>query len=130
MKTSLLLAFATILFLSGCTKDVYTINDTVEIDFNDSESVSLTEGKITISYIKLDESRCPPNVVCIWAGQVAVTLRIDESNEEFTLGFHEDYDSEYTYGDYLITLLAVKYTSDKKFGSQKHSCLELKVEKQ
>jgi hypothetical protein len=51
------------------------------------QSVDLAPG-VALAFDKVDDSRCPPDVKCIWAGKLSYTfaLKTPESAEVFTLG--------------------------------------------
>ncbi len=56
-----------------------------------------------------DDSRCPEGVTCIWAGDVAARIRIDDGREpsrEVALHLNTA-DREVAHGDYRVTLVAV-----------------------
>lgn len=47
---------------------------------------TITDGAIRLTPVSLlEDSRCPVDVVCIWAGQVRVSVRLDAEGEQKTL---------------------------------------------
>lgn len=104
----------------------YEINDTVKIDYQDT--IKIIPDDIIISFdTVLEDSRCPINAMCVWAGRVKIefTITIDghstslqkEVKEHFTIGDYyfelvlvnpyPELDSEYTMEDYNIDMLII-----------------------
>ena len=51
------------------------------VEFRLGESVELPGQGIGISFDRvLEDSRCPANVVCVWAGQVVIELTVTEAD--------------------------------------------------
>lgn len=50
----------------------------VELRFDETAKA----GELTLRWLTVEDSRCPVDVVCIWAGQVAVTLELTRGDEE------------------------------------------------
>lgn len=51
------------------------------------ESIDLATG-VTLTYDSISDSRCPPDVKCIWAGKLSYqfTLKSGRATEQFALG--------------------------------------------
>lgn len=129
MRIQVLVSILAISLSMSCKKAPNYLNESVKIDYEKSEFISLANEDIEIEFASIKEdSRCPPNANCFWAGQVAVEISINNETK-FTLGFHEDYEPKAQYDDYIISLLSVKYGSDKSWGRKKCSSIELIVEK-
>ncbi len=59
------------------TSDAYTISLTPGKHF------SIPEENLTITLIRVNDSRCPAGAKCVWAGQASVTLQVNK------VGVHE-----------------------------------------
>ncbi len=68
---------------SSCQKD--SLNVMKSADFNRSFDLELNgkvvlpkeDSNLMLSFIQLNDSRCPADVQCIWAGNAAVNLRFE-----------------------------------------------------
>lgn len=126
--TSLFLIFGfSFLFLS-CEKEVFNLNEEVSIGFNTSISVETSDiGILEIRYTELlNESRCPPNVQCVWAGFVKVKLKLNDQ-QHVELGLGENTLDSVIYNNHVIKLLSVNYDSDNDFGNEKKSSIVISV---
>jgi hypothetical protein len=116
--------------LAGCVKRTFELNDEFTLKFGKNAKVDIGNNEqVSIDYRELvEESRCAPNVQCVWAGRVAVKLRLD-SGTDMILGInHNDYPNTAVYKNHVFTLVNVKYTSDDDFGKDDKSSVVLKVE--
>ena len=124
------LSFSLIVFflLTGCTKKKVGLNVPFELKINQSAVVSANGSSINVKFIQLvEESRCPPNVECIWAGRVAIKLKINNS-EEFIIGLnHSNYPSTFNYMNREYALLDVNYTNEASFGIENKCVVKLEV---
>jgi hypothetical protein len=124
------LSFSLIVFflLTGCTKKKVGPNVPFELKINQSAVVSANGSSINVKFIQLvEESRCPPNVECIWAGRVAIKLKIN-NNEEFIIGLnHSNYPSTFNYMNREYALLDVNYTNEASFGIENKCVVKLEV---
>lgn len=77
---------------------------------------TITLGAISITFVKvLEDSRCPKNVNCMWAGQARVEVLVSENGkepitQEITLGATEEVSKNKTFfkeGDYFIKALTL-----------------------
>lgn len=99
------------------------IGETVNIK---DESSSLKVNKL------IDDSRCPSNVNCIWAGQVSFDMSFKKTiNQNFTIGFGGSTTSTKSIDGYNIKLIKVSPTAFTSGNTPKESdyLLTLKVEK-
>lgn len=111
----------------GCKKKTVRLNEEFTLNFNKTAIVKTDGKKIAIKFNKLvEETRCQPDVQCVWAGEVAVRIQLDGDSESI-LGFHSAYPSGITYKDRTIKLLEVNYDRGK-YGEESHYSLRLKVE--
>lgn len=124
------LSFSLIVFflLTGCTKKKVGPNVPFELKINQSAVVSANGSSINVKFIQLvEESRCPPNEECIWAGRVAIKLKIN-NNEEFIIGLnHSNYPSTFNYMNREYALLDVNYTNEASFGIENKCVVKLEV---
>lgn len=123
-----------ILFLSlpllmlGCQKETFQLNQEFTLDFNKAAFIHIEGEEYEIKFIRLvEESRCPPDVVCFWQGQVAVKISLDK-NTEITLGLHEEIPASAVYKNHIIQLLEVNFDKKKNYGKENHYSIRLKVE--
>ena len=114
--------------LTGCAKKKGGLNVPFELKINQSAVVSVNGSSINVKFIQLvEESRCPPNVECIWAGRVAIKLKINNS-EEFIIGLnHSNYPSTFNYMNREYALLDVNYTNEASFGIENKCVVKLEV---
>jgi hypothetical protein len=89
--------------------------------------VKVDGKKFKIRFAKLvEETRCQPDVECVWAGEVAVRIELDNV-EQFVIGFHSEYPSSIVYKDHTIRLLEVNYKSNS-YDLEENYSIRLKVE--
>ncbi len=127
-KRVLFLIISTALILISCKKEVFLLDEDVSIGFNSSIFVETTDnGKMAVEYIELlDESRCPPNANCIWAGFVKVKLKLNDE-QYVELGLGETTVDSITFNNHVIKLLSVEYDSDDDFGIENKSSVVIHV---
>ena len=88
MKNSILLlslGFTIIFFMSS--NESFAEEKQVEINLDNS----LYVNDIEISFLEVDDSRCPSDVTCVWQGQVLATIQMQNKTheiiEQFSLGY-------------------------------------------
>jgi hypothetical protein len=124
----LILLLMPVLLFIGCTKETYNLNNEFTLDFNETATVIVDGEKWEIKFIELlEESRCPPDVFCFWAGQVAVKIEINKEINA-NIGLHTTIPQAYQYKNRLITLLSVEFDKDKNYGKKKHYSIKLRVD--
>ncbi len=122
--------FLFILILFSCEKDIFMTNEVANIPFGKSIDIELSGNeKMTLEFTDLlEDSRCPPNVTCGWAGECSFTLLVN-GKDKLKFGFPDDvYSAILEYGEYKITITDVLYDKDDNFGMEKHCTVKLKVE--
>ena len=90
-KTCLLFAGITVMSNSSCDKDslgsVKTsgFNSPFELALNGNMILSKEKKELIVKLNKITDSRCPPNLQCIWAGNVTteVKLTAEDGSEAF-----------------------------------------------
>lgn len=103
------------------------VNQEFELKYGKTAVVTLNNGDhVEISFDKSEESRCAPNVQCIWEGFANVMLSLNQ--EEDTLGLLQSpHPSIKSHGNFEIQLLELNYPSDDDFGKQEKAKVKLKV---
>jgi hypothetical protein len=72
------------------------------------QPLSIDGGRLTIAFTDLNDSRCPANVVCVWEGDAAATLRLEGAGAVATPTLHTRLDPKgTTHAGYEITLVNV-----------------------
>lgn len=60
--------------------------ETTAIAGADQQVVYISEGSpFSVEVISIEDSRCPSDVVCVWAGEVRVTFSISETDQPIDL---------------------------------------------
>jgi len=117
MKRNYFLVIGLISAFLSCNKEneptlvnQFRLNDTIKIAFGDS--LFNSDEKIYIAFNSvLEDSRCPMNANCIWAGTAIVDFHISASNitVPFELATNEvnNYSSDMIIDDFEIKLLGL-----------------------
>jgi len=72
------------------------------------QPVSLDGGRLVVSFTDLNDSRCPANVVCVWEGDAAATLRLEGAGAVATPTLHTRLDPKATtHAGYEVALVNV-----------------------
>lgn len=57
-----------------------------EFQLKSGQTASLEPEEITIKFLRVtSDSRCPSDVICVWAGQVEVLLNVSVNNKSFDI---------------------------------------------
>ena len=120
MKPVLILTGATALLLSGCVS--YKVRDDGTARARIGQTVQVSGVSVTPLEV-LEDSRCPTDVQCIWAGRLRLKARVEArgaaSEQELTLG------EEQQVANGRLTLVDVRpgreqgrniWTEDYRFG--------------
>lgn len=117
-----------ILLMTACAKQTVDLNTEFTLDFNETVDVEVEGEKWKIKFIELvEESRCPPDVTCIWEGQVAVKIQINATTEA-EVGQHTTIPAMYPFKNHVIHLLEVNYDKKENFGKEQYCSIRLRVE--
>ena len=101
-------------FASGCEKDEistsidFDLDENVEIKYE--QLAQLNEVDLHLMVVEvLEDSRCPKDALCVWAGQVKLNLEIiNNGTKTFEeIDFSEGQNSEILVENYLIQLTTV-----------------------
>ncbi len=122
------LFFLSIILLAvGCNKKTHDLNQDFMLDFDKKSFIQIDGKKVEIKFTKLvEDSRCAPGKQCIWAGTVAVKVKLDK-NTDIIFGDGLNYPPSSSYKNHQIILLDVMYDSEKNFGKEKHCRIRLRV---
>jgi len=128
MIKSFSIVFLMFLLITGCIKKIILPTVPFELTFNQQGTLSANGTRLTVQFTQLvEESRCPPNMECIWAGQVAIKLKINNS-VQFIVGLnHSNYPSTFNYMNREYALLDVNYTNEASFGIENKCVVKLEV---
>lgn len=119
MKNLILLSLTIILISAGsCSKKEesagFNLDESFLLAYNGTSHLENNPGiKIQFSEL-LEDSRCPTDVQCVWAGRVALKVIFSQNGNQQTgtLALGEiagtSYSNETTFGDYTVKLLTVK----------------------
>jgi hypothetical protein len=58
--------------------------DADEVTLSHGKKVSVPQAGLTIQLLRVNDSRCPKGVACIWAGHAAVTLKVTAAGQPAT----------------------------------------------
>ena len=117
-----------ILLIIGCKKETYDLKDEFILDFNRAVFIKIEGIEYEVKFTSLEEdSRCPPDVYCYWAGEVAVKLNLN-NDTDFIIGHHSSYLSTAEYKNHTIRLLEVNYDKKKNFSKEKHCSIKIRVD--
>jgi len=124
MKSVLIMLVAVVmlfpmLFLSGSANASIDVSARVRpgipFDLAFGESVEVEGTGVTVKFLNVTEdSRCPADAICIWAGQVSILVGViasgtDPENFVLTSGAGSDVSlSEHQVGDYVLKLTVVQ----------------------
>lgn len=124
-KVVFLIIIVIIVFIFGCSESEKTPNSDgndnsypqikLEEPFNlkFGQTILIDTVNIKVKFLKVTEdSRCPSDVVCIWAGQVSVLLNVNNNRNDvgdikLTLGQNKD-EAVKDIGGYFLKLIDVK----------------------
>jgi hypothetical protein len=105
MKTKVIFLFIFIIFTSGCEK----IEIGRPFDCHMGTNYKVTDN---LSFIvnSLNDSRCPKDVVCCWAGEVHIFMSVNLSNNVIDTVLYQDPSASYPikFGGYGFSLIDVE----------------------
>ena len=107
------------LFLAACSSGAGTApkadpsTSSVAGAFDDTvrvvrgQQTAVDGGRLKVTYTDLTDSRCPANVVCVWAGDAAATIRLDVGGAVATPTLHTALEPKSaTHAGYTVTLVS------------------------
>ncbi|WP_142453350.1 hypothetical protein [Gracilimonas mengyeensis] len=122
-KQLILLIFGTLLFVScdnhfpGESRD-FKIGE--EFDLRVGQLAETNGASITIQFMEiLEDSRCPASLMCFWAGNAKVSMKIAEGNSErmLELNTHPDMKQSEIFQGYKLQLIALNPYPQKQYPS-------------
>lgn len=114
--TTSIVATSTILNISSTTSPATTTKPIVQtfpknITLSISDSYTFPDGTV-LTIKQINDSRCPIDVQCVWAGNVVVKFNINKGNtdEDFELKYsiNNNEPSVYKYKEYKIKILNIQ----------------------
>lgn len=107
----------------SCKKE-QALHQDFSLKINQRARISTGSSLLNIKFSELvQDSRCPPETYCYWAGKAIIALEINDSI--VTLG---DTSIVYDYGPHQIQLKSVDYPSKRTFGKERHCTITLRVD--
>lgn len=114
----------------GCNKAAIKPNKETTLQFNQVRDTDLGADEFTIQFSKLvEESRCEPGTNCVWEGQAAIELTLDNSVKD-TIGVnHMTCDPQISYKGHTIYLLGVEYSGGSSNWANESKCeISIRIE--
>ena len=95
-----------------------------DITLYQNESISIAEIPLSIRVLTITDSRCPSDVVCVWAGQASVGFGIEATPFQLLIGQFKEFDIQ---GKHIrITLIDVTpYPTTANGGDKKSAVLAI-----
>ncbi|HSS22109.1 MAG TPA: hypothetical protein VLL54_18715 [Pyrinomonadaceae bacterium] len=111
-------------FSSPHSKRVRQVSTAQPFDLKQGQTVSVKGTKLEIKVLEIQDSRCPRNVTCVWAGNGAVKLSVSlhgRNRQVLTLNTMnaQKFLSEQNYGGYKLALQTLNpYPGDGQSGDK------------
>lgn len=115
-KIKILSAILFVISVIGCTDNtdstspntpavvINKIVDSVLVQINYGQE-ALIENNIRIKFDGVSDSRCPKDVICVWAGDGGVSLMLSKGNDQLHIFLHTVlFPREINYGGFRIIL--------------------------
>ncbi len=103
-----LLALFSITFFNSCSKDD-DIKVGNEFDLKLEQTLTFKEGGFDLELINVADSRCPPNMDCLWPGAGVIDIRIIDGEDAITtiqLSTNDNYiTNTVNYGGFTFELI-------------------------
>ena len=111
---------------------------TTEVAYAKLASVKTSAGDLKVELLSVNDSRCPSNVVCVWAGVADVKFSISDSNDKTDVavtfaGADKDASQAFKLGsqNYLISVTQVlPYPETSKSPELEDYKINVSIEKQ
>ena len=118
MKSLLVLLIITGIVFGGqvfaIAENSKSFDSNFEIKQNQSESIGIKINQtiefedLEIKFIKIEDSRCPSDVTCIWEGEAKITFQIKQQSESQTITLTtQDISTTTSVGRYEISLMNI-----------------------
>jgi hypothetical protein len=107
MKTIIIINFIIILSYNTCQKEFVPFNETIELNYKVTKTFD--DSNLKICFDSVADSRCPTDVVCVWAGNAAVSFIFTDANKEtrFVLNTYQGFRTDTLISGYRIKLVDV-----------------------
>ncbi|MFC1920637.1 hypothetical protein ACFLYQ_02800 [Chloroflexota bacterium] len=132
MKTKplILASLVVMLALTGCFADINKVALGDEFQLKIGESAAIQGENLNITFLEvLEDSRCPKNVTCIWAGRANSLVRITITDTTGDIELIEpgltDTPNQYTYRNYQITYYLLPYPENAGESLEYHLLLKI-----
>ena len=79
MRNAILGLLLTFIFGGVLTANAQTSQ---EVSLRLNKQTKLSRSKMTIKFVALEDSRCPQDVTCVWAGNAKVTIRVTSADAD------------------------------------------------
>ncbi len=108
-KLLFLLGMAMLLGAAKCKQDadlLFNVGDTFKVKVGEMAGCACKE--VAIQFVGVTEdSRCPKNTNCVWAGEIKTSMMINGNTHEMKLGADEKGSAKIEAGNYTVQLLEV-----------------------
>ncbi|WP_346856361.1 hypothetical protein [uncultured Draconibacterium sp.] len=109
MRATFIFSSVLLIFLLSCKKEddnfiKFTMGKEAEFQFN--QDYTSSDGSLRFTLSEINDSRCPTGAMCVWAGEVAVTIEITKPVADTIILTLPD-DVSATSGKYNFKLLEV-----------------------
>lgn len=97
-----------LLTLASCSNDTGNLcGDYLSLKLNQSKTVAIgDEEEVSLKLIRLEDNRCPADIICIRAGEALVDLRVnDDKLLNFCLGDCPDRNAGFIQADTVATVV-------------------------
>lgn len=129
MKTIIILSLMLTFAFSGCNKEEASKPFTLESKFKIDQVFHITDNPLQFTIAEINDSRCPSDVVCVWAGQAEVKI-IVKSPVQGTIVLNTFNHETDTLGAYVFQLVEVSpYPISTKTIALDEYEVTLKIEK-
>lgn len=98
---------------------------------NETKTLVTQNGLLNIHIEDIKDSRCPPNLYCIWPGNLSIDIKILTSKREFTL-ISLGATTVVDLTDYpplkQLTVIDVSYPANHLFGIKEYAVVHMRIE--
>lgn len=95
-----------IFLLSSCINQLVKVNLGQVFELSIDQTASIASENLSITFLNvLEDSRCPSDVVCVWAGNARVEIEVFKAGEDKVIATLNSFlePKEYLYQTYLIS---------------------------